>query len=118
MATDEQKERNVSPLPWTMHTNTDGKSLRGEAFIRASDPDHGILGEIVADVMEEDDAWYIVEMSKADKKVVVPATVRKAVRTSYEVLSDCLNEEYDQASIEEALHQMSVAAEKFSIRID
>ena len=49
----------VSPFPWELHT-TPKSGIKGEAYIRAADPEDELLGEIVADVMNLNDAKFII----------------------------------------------------------
>lgn len=52
----------ISDRPWTAHKSTTGH--RGEAILRAKDPDD-ILGEIIADVETMEDAEFIAKMSNS-----------------------------------------------------
>ena len=89
----------ASPTPWTVHTNTEGKGMKGEAYIRCADEEDDILGDIVADVLEEADAFYIVEKvnniyagSKRTRRMEDLLTLAK------EMLLDLYNNERDRDS--------------------
>ncbi len=89
------REKDISPIPWTVHT-TSKSGIKGEAYIRAADPDDGILGEIVADVMQETDAFTIVDYinhgSKSDGRKLDANTAHKLIKRAYGLLKSYYNE--------------------------
>ena len=90
---DEQKH---SPTPWTVHTNMKPE-MHGKAFLRCADEKDDILGEIVADVMEESDAHFIAASVKRRQTAVngLDSIVRDMLRTAFTQLDHCYNETAD-----------------------
>lgn len=113
---DEQKH---SPIPWTVHTNMKPE-MNGEAFIRCADEKDGILGEIVADVMNEDDAHFIA-MAVKRRQTAVDApnsTIRTILRRAYTQLNLCYHETADDEITMEVRDEIEQLLAKYGYSVD
>lgn len=107
------EEQKHSPTPWTVHTNMK-PDMNGEAFIRCADEEDGILGEVVADVMNQDDAHFIAKaVITREKTYSMPTDVKKAFRTAYSQLNVCIEGDDSDDVTEEVKDQIEEVLNKY-----
>lgn len=79
----------ISPKPWTHHKVSTGSRYHGDAIIRAADEEHGILGEVVAEVENMADAIFITERVNGKS---AEARIQKALYDVVVCLRECKQE--------------------------
>lgn len=113
-----EEEEDSSPLPWEVHTNTADKNLQGEAYIRCADLEDDILGEIVADVMNESDAHFIVQLTKIKSKSDLSMETRRCLKWAHAALDQWTEDEGDSDNSVEIMERIKKLLEKHGYDVE
>lgn len=105
VAVAEEEKIKVSPFPWELHT-TPKSGIKGEAYIRAADPEDELLGEIVADVMNLNDAKFIIVAANdasSGTTEKLSGSAAELLREAYFQLHACFNQEAEDEVTEKTM---------------
>lgn len=102
----------TSPTPWTMHTNTTGKNLEENVFIRCADPDDNLLGEIVAHIEKAEDGELILDTINETKKQGMTAGMVRTFRSAYKELAEW-NDGNEDTDTDEVLEEIEKLLAKY-----